>query len=110
MANIKFISLPADARDRLVENHISKLDPAPEGTNLSTDDERAAAEKKRERERREHALRQREKKVEEEKRRQKRDLGYSKGRLRDEEMELERAMHVGKEGLKAQLEDEEMKD
>jgi hypothetical protein len=110
LANIKFISVPADARDRLVEKHISKLDPAPEGTNLSAEDEKAVAEKKRDRERREHALRQREQKVEAEKRRQQRDLGYSKGRLRDEEMELERAMRVGKEGLKAQLADDEMKE
>jgi hypothetical protein len=41
--------------------------------------------------------------VREEKRKQERDLAYGKGRLREEEAEIERAMNVGKEGLKGHL-------
>lgn len=41
--------------------------------------------------------------VAEEKRRQKRQLEHGRAALREEERELERAMHVGKKGLQSQL-------
>ena len=48
--------------------------------------------------------RMRERRVQDEKRKQERNLAYGKGRLREEEYEIERAMKVGKSGLRAQLE------
>lgn len=60
--------------------------------------------RKEDRERRERALAEREKRVHEEKRRQQGALEYSKGMLREGEQEIERAMRVGKEGLKSYFE------
>lgn len=103
LTDIRFISLPASTRDPLVETYISTLPPAPEGSSLSAEEELELEKKRAERERREKALAEREKRVHEEKRRQQRNLDFGKGRLRQEEMELQQAMKVGKEGLKAQL-------
>ena len=61
------------------------------------------AKSKEERERRERALAEREKRVQEEKRRQQGQLQYSRGMLREGEEEVERAMRVGKDGLKSYL-------
>lgn len=103
LTDIRFISLPTSTRDPLVETYVSTLPPAPDGSSLSTEEEAELVKKRAERERREKALVEREKRVQEEKRRQQRDLEFGKGRLRQEEMELQQAMKVGKEGLKAQL-------
>ena len=56
-----------------------------------------------ERERREKALAERRKQVLEEKQRQKGSLQLSKGMLREGEAEIERAMRIGKDGLKGYM-------
>jgi hypothetical protein len=45
--------------------------------------------------------------VAEEKRKQRRNLEMGKGRLREEEAEIERAMNVSKKGLMGHLKEEE---
>lgn len=104
LTDLRYISLPPLTRDSMIETFISTLPPAPEGTVLSAEEEAAQAKRWAERERREKALKDRERRVEEQKRKQKRDLAYGKGRLREEEEESERAMRVGKEGLKGYFE------
>lgn len=103
LTDIRFISLPTSTRDPLVETYVSTLPLAPDGSSTSTEGEAELAKKRAERARREKALAEREKRVQEEKRRQQRDLEFGKGRLRQEEIELQQAMKVGKEGLRAQL-------
>ncbi|KAF2091429.1 hypothetical protein K490DRAFT_2141, partial [Saccharata proteae CBS 121410] len=103
LTDIRFISLPPNIRDPMVEAYIATLPEAPEGNTKSVEELEADEKKKQERERREKALAEREKRVQEEKRRQMRDLEFGRGRLRQEEIEIERAMKVGKDGLKAQL-------
>lgn len=87
-----------------MEAYVSTLASAPEATDISPEEEAALAERKEQRERRAKALADREKRVQEEKRRQNGALRYSKGVLREGEEEIERAMKVGREGLKSQLE------
>lgn len=103
LTDIRFISLPVSLRDSLVEAYISTLPPAPEGAAQSAQEEAEAAKRRTERERREKALADRERRVKEAQKKQQRDLEYGKHRLREEEEELQRAMRVGKGGLKAQL-------
>ncbi|KAF2735891.1 hypothetical protein EJ04DRAFT_464131 [Polyplosphaeria fusca] len=103
LVDLRFISLPASTRDSIIEDFVSRLPPAPEGTGPSAEEEAETRKNRAERERRERALADRERKVHEDKRRQERDLAYGKGRLREEEMEIERAMKVGKDGLRGQL-------
>ncbi|KAH8722799.1 hypothetical protein GQ44DRAFT_711280 [Phaeosphaeriaceae sp. PMI808] len=103
LTDLRYISLAPPTRNALIETYISTLPAAPEGATLSAEEEAAQAKKVAERERREKALKEREKRVEMEKKRQERDLAYGKGRLREEEEEIERAMRVGKDGLKGHL-------
>lgn len=103
LTDIRYISLQPSTRDPLITAYISTLPPAPETSDLTAEEDEEAAKKRQDRERREKALQEREKRVQEEKRRQRRDLEYGRGRLREEEIELQRAMRVGKEGLRAQL-------
>ena len=103
LTDLRFISLPASTRDSLIDSYISTLPPAPEGAAESAEAEVEIAKKRGERERRERALYERERRVHEDKKMQERDLAYGKGRLREEEMEIERAMNVGRDGLKSQL-------
>ncbi|KAK8152588.1 FF domain protein [Phyllosticta citrichinensis] len=103
LRDLRYISLPASVRDPLIEAYISTLPPAPEPTGQSAEELEEVERRKIERERREKALAERERRVQEEKRRQRRDLAYGRDRLREEEGELDRAMKVGKEGLRAQL-------
>jgi hypothetical protein len=103
LTDLRFISLPGSTRDSLVESYISTLPPAPEGAAASAEEEAEVFRRRAERERRERALYERERRVQEDKRKQERDLAYGKGRLREEEMEIERAMKVGRDGLKTQL-------
>ncbi|KAH3945164.1 hypothetical protein HBI56_057740 [Parastagonospora nodorum] len=103
LTDLRYISLPPSTRNTMIETFISTLPPAPEGAVLSAEEEAAQAKKWAERERREKALKDRERRVEEQKRKQERDLAYGKGRLREEEEEIERAMRVGKDGLKGHL-------
>lgn len=103
LTDIRYISLPSSTRDAMVEAYISTLPPAPEGAAQSAEEEAEVAKKRAERERREKALAERERRVKEAQRRQQRDLEFGKSRLREEEEELQRAMRVGKGGLRAQL-------
>lgn len=109
LIDIRYISLRPSIRDPLIEAHITTLPPAPSSSDavLSPGEHASLSKQKLERDRREQALAERQKQVQEEKRMQKGALQFSKGMLRDGEEELERAMKVGKEGLKAYMEGEE---
>ncbi|KUJ12675.1 uncharacterized protein LY89DRAFT_212230 [Mollisia scopiformis] len=105
LADIRYVSLDSGIRDELVEGYISTLPPP-----LDTNDEEETEEKAKERQdrqRRQKALEDRERHVAEEKRRQKRNLEFGKGRLREEEAEIARAMNVSKKGLKDHLMEDE---
>ncbi|KAF9698008.1 hypothetical protein EKO04_004393 [Ascochyta lentis] len=104
LTDLRYISLPPSTRDDLIETYISTLPAAPEGAAASAEADAERARKRAERERRDHALAERERRVQAEKRKQERDLAYGKGRLREEEEEIQRALRVGKEGLKGHLE------
>lgn len=103
LGDIKYISLPASTRDKLVEDYISTLPPPPSSDEAQQEESEEAKKQKADRERREKALADRERRVAEEKRRQQKSLAFGKGRMREEEEEIERAMNVGKGGLKGQL-------
>jgi hypothetical protein len=102
LTDMRYISLAPSVREPLISTYIPTLPPAPESA-LSAEQEEEAAAKRQDKERREKALAERERRVEEEKRKQRRDLEFGKGRLREEERELERAMRISKSGLKTQL-------
>lgn len=97
LADIRYISLDAKLRDELIEGYISTLAPAPE--TLDDEESEEKIKERADRERRQKALQDREKHVAEEKRRQQRNLEFGKGRLRQEEEEIARALNVGKKGL-----------
>lgn len=101
LADIRYISLDAATRDPLVEAYITTLPPPPEAAGAEEDEE--AIKEKTERDRRQRALEDRERCVAEEKRKQKRNLEMGRGRLREEEAEIARAMNVTKKGLKGHL-------
>lgn len=101
LADVRYISLSPATRDPLVEGYISTLDPAPDSA--AAEESEDALRERKDRERRQKALEDREKRVSEEKRRQKRNLEFGKGRLREEEAEIARAMNVTKKGLKDHL-------
>jgi hypothetical protein len=103
LADIRYISLDASTRDPLVEAYISTLPPPPESKEEGESEE--AIKEKKDRDRRQKALEDRERHVAEEKRRQKRNLEFGKGRLREEEAEVARAMNVTKKGLRDHLTD-----
>lgn len=109
LTDLRYISLRSSIRDPLIETHIATLPLAQSSSDLDQSPEAQASlsKQKLERERREQALAERQKLVQEEKRRQKGVLQFSKGMLRDGEEELERAMRVGKEGLRAYMEVED---
>lgn len=87
-----------------METYISTLTPPPENCDISPK-EQGTPQETRERERRERALAERQRQVQEEKRRQRGALQFSKGVLRVGEAEIERAMRVGKDGLKGYMVD-----
>ncbi|CZT43375.1 related to U1 snRNP protein [Rhynchosporium secalis] len=103
LADIRYISLDPAIRDPLVEGYISTLPPPPD-SNADEETEEMIKEKK-DRNRRQKALEDREQRVAEEKRKQKRNLEFGKGRLREEEEEIARAMNVTKKGLQGHLMD-----
>jgi hypothetical protein len=105
LTDLKYISLPASTREPLVETYISTLPAAPEGAAASAEEDAERAKKRAGRERREKALAERERRVQAEKRKQERDLAYGKGRLREEEEEIQKAMNVSKDGLRKHLEE-----
>ena len=101
LSDIRYISLEPATRDTVIESHIRSLPPPPES---ATEEENEEAVKERiDKQRRQKALEDRERKVAEEKRRQQRNLEFGKGRLREEEAEIARAMNVTKKGLKDHL-------
>ena len=101
LADIRYISLDPSSRDPLVEAYISTLGPPPNSAEEEESEE--AVRERKDRDRRQKALEDRERHVAEEKRRQKRSLEFGKGKLREEEAEIARAMNVTKKGLKDQL-------
>jgi hypothetical protein len=101
LADIRYISLDPSTRDPLVEAYITTLAPPPESA--AEEESEEALQERKDRERRQKALEDREKHVAEEKRRQKRSLEFGKGKLREEESEIARAMNVTKKGLKGHL-------
>jgi len=105
LSHLHFISLPAAVRDSVVRQHIASLPTAPESDGDEGDDEQRADQNKKrvERKRREEALEERRRKVEEEKRRAEKEERFARRGLREEEMELQRAMQVGDQGLRAHL-------
>jgi hypothetical protein len=101
LADIRYISLDPATRDTVIESHIRTLASPPES---ATEEEGEEATKERmDKQRRQKALDERQRQVAEEKRRQKRNLEFGKGRLREEEAEIARAMKVTKKGLKDHL-------
>ncbi|KAG0645804.1 Pre-mRNA-splicing factor [Hyphodiscus hymeniophilus] len=105
LADIRYISLDATTRDPMIEAYISTLPPPPEAATAQEDEE--AIKEKNDRERRQKALEDRERRVAEEKRKQKRNLEMGRGRLREEEAEIARAMNVTKKGLFGHLQEDD---
>jgi hypothetical protein len=103
LADIRYISLDPSTRDPLVEGYISTLAPPPESADEGESEE--AVKERKDRERRQKALEDRERHVAEEKRKQKKSLEFGKGKLREEEAEIARAMNITKKGLKDHLMD-----
>jgi hypothetical protein len=103
LSHLHYVSLPAATRDSIIEAHIRKLAPAPIDGDM-TDEQRIEEEQRRdERRRREKALAERERKVEEDRRRAEKDGARARRDLREEELELQRAMKVSNRGLKSHL-------
>lgn len=107
LTDLRYISLRPSVRDPLVGTFIASLAPAPHHVNISPEEQEALNKQIVERERREKALAERQKQVLEEKKRQQGTLQVSKGMLRKGEAEIERAMRVGKDGLRSYMEVEE---
>jgi hypothetical protein len=105
LADIRYISLDPSIRDPYVETFISSLNPAPE--KVDEEDTEESIRERKDKERRQKALDDREKYVAEEKRKQRKNLAFGRGRLREEEAEIARAMNVSKKGLKDHLMGEE---
>ncbi|EPE25336.1 FF [Glarea lozoyensis ATCC 20868] len=101
LSDIRYISMEPSIRDTLIETFITTLPPPPESVPVEETEE--AVKERKDKERRRKALEDRERHVAEEKRRQQRDLQFGKGRLREEEAEIARAMNVTKKGLKDHL-------
>ena len=104
LIDMRYISLRKSIRTPLIEAHVASLPPASTILEISPEEEEAQAKEKQERERREKALAERQNQVEDEKRRQRGALKQSKGMLREEEDEVQRAMRVGKGGLLGYIE------
>lgn len=104
LTDLRYISLRSSIRDPLVEAFITTLAPAPNDVDISPEEQEALFKQTVERERRERALAERQKQVLEEKKRQQGSLQVSKGMLREGEAEIERAMRVGKDGLRGYME------
>ncbi|PGH27784.1 hypothetical protein AJ80_00572 [Polytolypa hystricis UAMH7299] len=104
LTDLRYISLPPKIRDPLVEAYISTLAAAPERQDVSAEEQEAERLKKLERQKREKALAEREQKVQEQKHLQRGAVMHSKNMLRHGQVEIERAMRIGKEGLKSYVE------
>lgn len=103
LADLRYTSLRPSVRDPLVETHIASLPPAPSDVEISPEAQISLSKQREERERREQALADRQKQVMDAKRKQREALRYSKEMLKEGEEEVERAMKVGKEGLRSYM-------
>lgn len=103
LTDLRYASLRPSVRDPLVETHIASLPPAPSNVEISPEAQTALSKQREERKRREQALVDRQKQVMEAKRKQQESLRYSKEMLKEGEEEIERAMKVGKEGLRSYI-------
>ncbi|KAI1867402.1 hypothetical protein JX265_000760 [Neoarthrinium moseri] len=101
LTDVRYTSLDAATRDPLIAAYIATLPPPPDQAEAEEDE--AARRARDERRKREKAMQERERIVAEEKRRQQRQLEHGRAALREEERELEKAMHVGKKGIHSQL-------
>ncbi|KAL8951324.1 MAG: hypothetical protein Q9222_002689 [Ikaeria aurantiellina] len=106
LSDIRYITLRSSTRDPLIETHIFTLPKAPENADIDEEEQETKLRYKQDRERR-NALAERQAQVQREKRRAREALEYSKGRMREGEQEIQRAMNVGKEGLLAYMEPDE---
>ena len=109
LTDLRFISIPRTLRDPLLETYLTTLPAAPAADEAAPANEPQDAETA-DRERRQRALAERERRVDEEKRRQRRNLSHGKAMLRAEEAEVERAMRVGRGGLRSHMDDPEPMD
>jgi len=100
--DVRYISLKPDARDALVQGYIRKLPRSSDVGGQSDPEDAAARTTDR---KREQALHERQRAVEESKRRQQKEQQYGRSRLEEEEQNLNRAMRVGKTGLRGALTD-----
>lgn len=103
LTDLRYASLRPPVRDPLVETHIASLPPSPSNVEVSPEAQNALSKQTEERERREQALADRQKQVLEAKRKQQGALRYSKEMLKGGAEEIERAMKVGKEGLRSYM-------
>ena len=99
LTDLRYISLRPIVREPLIEAHISTLPPAPTDLEISPEEQEARAKERQQRQQREEALAERQRQVQEAKRKQNGALRYSKDMLREGEVEVQRAMRIGKEGL-----------
>jgi hypothetical protein len=105
LADIRYISLDSAIRDPWIEAYISTLPPPPDAEDAEDSEE--AVNRRQEKERRQKALDERERHVAGEKLKHKRNLELGKGRLREEEAEIAKAMNVSKKGLMGHLIEQE---
>ncbi|KAL8715861.1 MAG: hypothetical protein Q9220_000528 [cf. Caloplaca sp. 1 TL-2023] len=106
LTDIRYFALRSSIRDPLIVTHISTLPGAPENAEMDEEEQEARLRHKQDRERRK-ALAERQLQVQKDKKRAREALEYSKGRMREGEREIQRAMDVGKQGLLAYMEPEE---
>ncbi|EPS42012.1 hypothetical protein H072_4007 [Dactylellina haptotyla CBS 200.50] len=99
--DIRFVAVPKDRRDSIVLDHIRTL---PDDAGTAESSSRDALEKQR------RALQDREEAVRREQFYNSKDIARGKEALRETEMEIKRAMNVGKEGLLSHLEPAKEKD
>lgn len=97
LKDLRYISVRRSIRDPMIETFVTSLPPAPDHDEDA--DWEAIDKQRQEREGRERALAERKRQVNEEKRRATGALHYSRGMLRREEEEIDRARKVGKVGL-----------
>ena len=103
LTDMRYVSVPARVRDPLIEAYIAIQPPAPEADGKDPEDVERYAKDKEERARRERALAEREQRVREQQRRNTAAKRHGREMLREEEGEVQRAMRVGREGLKSHV-------
>lgn len=100
LVDIRFISLPTQIRNPLLESHISTLpNPAKSNNGVLRENQTEHEKKAVDRQRREEALAERERMVAENKRKQGRALRHGMDLMKENEMELDQAMRVRKDGV-----------